>query len=61
MKQSSFSINFCITEPFNLDYVVRFYKPKKELDSAIFTIKFLVVETFGLGRQLKYCLAMIHM
>ena len=44
-----------------MDYVIRFYKPKKELDSAICTIKFLVVETFGLGRQLKYCLAMIRM
>ena len=30
-KQSFFSSNFNIMEPFNLDYVIRFYKPKKEL------------------------------
>ena len=28
IKQSSFSTNFRIKEPFNLDYVIRFYKPK---------------------------------
>ena len=47
MKQSSFSINFRIAQPFNLDFVIRFYKLKKELNSA----KILVAETFGLGRQ----------
>ena len=31
---------------------IRFYK-LKELSSAIFTIKILVAETFGLGGQLK--------
>ena len=46
-KQSSFSTNFHIAELFNLDHVIRFYKPKKELSSAIFTIKILVAETFG--------------
>ena len=45
MKQSSFSTNICITEPFNLDYVIRFYKPKNELSSANVTIKILVAET----------------
>ena len=53
--------NSCgFTEPFNFDYAIRFYKPKKELSSAIFTIKILVAETFSLGRQLKYCLDIFH-
>ena len=47
-------------EPFNLEYVIRFYKPKKKLSGAIFTIKILVAKTFGLGRQLKDCLAILH-
>ena len=47
MKQSSFSTNFGIAEPFNLDYVIHFKKHKKLLSSAAFTIKILVVETFG--------------
>ena len=35
MKQFSFSTNFRIAEPFNLDHVFRFYKPKKEaMDSC---------------------------
>ena len=58
--ESSFSWNFRIAEPFNLDYVIRFYKLKKELSSAIFTIKILVAETFGLGWQLKYLLVIFH-
>ena len=33
---------------------------KKGPSSAIFTIKILVAETFGLGRQLKYCPAIFH-
>ena len=49
MKQSSFSANFCIVEPFNLDYVIRFYKPKKELSGAIFTIQVLVAKTSDSG------------
>ena len=61
MKQSSFSTNFCIAELFNLDYVFCFYKTKKELSSAIFTIKILVAETFGLDRELKYFLGTFHM
>ena len=60
MKKSFFSTNFHRAEPFDLHYFFRFYKPTKELSSAIFTIKILVVETFGLGRQLKYCLAIFH-
>ena len=60
MKKSSFATNFRIAEPFNLDYVIRFYKLKKELSSSIFTIKALVAETFGLGGQLNYCLAIFH-
>ena len=60
MKQSSFSTNFHVAEPFNLDHVFRFYKTKKELSGAIFTIKILVAETFGLGRELKYFLATFH-
>ena len=55
-----FFTNFRIVEPFNLDYVIRFCKPKKELSYAIFTIKILVAETFGLGTQLKYCLPIFH-
>ena len=31
MKQSSFSTNFCIVELLSLNYVIRFYKPKKGL------------------------------
>ena len=47
MKQSSFSTNFRITEPFNLDYLVNFYKRKNGLICPVFTIKVLVAETFG--------------
>ena len=39
---------------------IRFYKLRKELSSATITIKVLVAETFGLGRQLKYCLVIFH-
>ena len=46
-KQSSFSTNFHIAEPFNLDYVIHFYKPKKGLRSPVFTIKILMAEIFG--------------
>ena len=60
MKQSSFSENFCIAKPLNLDYVFRFYKTKKELSSEIFTVKILVADTFRLARELKYCLAIFH-
>ena len=60
MKQSYIFTNFRIAEPFNLDYVIRFYKLKKELSSAINTIKLLVAEAFSLGRQLKYCMAIFH-
>ena len=35
-------------EPFNLDYVIYFYIPnKKGLSSPVFTVKILVVQTFG--------------
>ena len=47
MKQYSFSTNFCIVEPFNLDYVIYFYIPTKGLTSPVFTIKILVAEIFG--------------
>ena len=47
MKKSSFSTNFRIAEPFNLDYVVHFYKRKNGLICPVFTIKVLVAETFG--------------
>ena len=39
--------NFCIEEPFTLDYAIHFYKPKKGFSRAIFTLKILVAETFG--------------
>ena len=35
-----------MTEPFNLDYVINFYKPKKE-PCPVFTIKILVAKMFG--------------
>ena len=47
MNQSSFSTNFHIAEPFNLDYVIYFYKPKKGLNIPVFTIKILVAEILG--------------
>ena len=47
MKQYSFSTNFCIVEPFNWNYVIYFYIPKKGLTSPVFTIKILVAEIFG--------------
>ena len=47
MKRSSFSTNFRIVEPFNMDYVMHFYKPKKGLSSPVFSIKVLVAEMFG--------------
>ena len=30
-----------------MDYVIRFHKAKKELQSTVFTIKILVAEIFG--------------
>ena len=47
MKQSSFSTNLLIAEPFNLDYIIQFCKPKWEISSPVFTIKILVVEIFS--------------
>ena len=47
MKQSSLSTSFDIAECFNMDYVIRFHKAKKELQSTVFTIKILVAEIFG--------------
>ena len=44
IKQSSFYTNFRIAEPFNLEYVIRFYKPYKGLSSAIFIMKILVAK-----------------
>ena len=35
-----------MTEPFNLDYVINFYKPKKEPCCPVFTIKILVAKMF---------------
>ena len=44
--------NFCIEEPFNLDYIIHFYKPKKGLSCAIFTLKILV-EKYLVGQMIK--------
>ena len=47
MEQCSFSTNFHVAEPFNLDYVIHFYISQKGLSCPVFTIKILVVEIFG--------------
>ena len=44
---SYFPTNFRVAKPFNLDYVIHFYKPKKGLTSPVFIIKILVAEVFG--------------
>ena len=41
-----------MAEPFNLDYVINFYKPKKEPCFAVFTIKILVAKCLVAIRQL---------
>ena len=46
MKQCPFSTHFHIAEPFNLDYVIDFYMPKKALNSPVIIIKALVVKIF---------------
>ena len=51
MKQPSFSTNFRMAEPFNVDYVICFYNSEKELNSAIFNIKILAAEIFRLGHS----------
>ena len=43
MKQSSFSTNFCIVGPLSLNYVIRFYKPKKGLFLSRFQQQKLLV------------------
>ena len=47
MKHCTFSTNFRIADLFNLDYVVHFHIPEKELSSPVFTIKVLAVHIFG--------------
>ena len=47
MKEASSSTNFCRAEPFSLDYVINFNKPKKGLSFLVFTIKILVSEILG--------------
>ena len=46
MKQCFLSTNFGIVEPFNLDYVINVYMPKKGLGSSVFTLKNLAVKIF---------------
>ena len=46
MEQSSFCKNLRIVEPSNLDYFNQ-DRADKELNSSVFTIKILVVQTFG--------------
>ena len=53
MKQSSFSTNFRIAEPSNLNYVIHFCKPKKGLSSPVFTIEILVAETLSCYQIIK--------
>ena len=51
MKQCSFSTNFRIAEPFNLDYVIHFYILNTGLSSPVFPINILVVEYLVAVRQ----------
>ena len=46
MEQSSLFKNLRIVEAFNLDYFNQ-ERAEKELGSSVFTVKILVVQTFG--------------
>ena len=60
MKQFSFSTNVCIAKPFDLNYIIHFYKPKKVLSTInqrkglvpVFAIKILMAEILVAIRQI---------